>query len=527
MKTKTNLKKALAVLLVTLLALTPLSLLSFAADSIDLSGATYYTFSDTNNALTIKSAGTYVVSGTCSNGTIVVKKNVTGVTLVLNGLTLSASATAPITCNKGSGVTIYAMPGTTNTLSDDQYNNDDVYTDETLYPDIENAVIKCKDGSNVTICGTGTINVNAYGKNGVKGGADLYEEDANGNATTTLLSTASLTIQDVTLNVSIKHSYKDPEDASAYDGDAIKAEKELNILSGTVTVSANDDGIKCDYTLNIGKTGTTGPTIKVTKATEGIEGSVVNIYSGNVYVNATDDGINAANGDIADRSADFRYNQYGGYVYINVTNGDGIDSNGSATLAGGTLEVYAPSQGDGDPIDTEYGCTLSGATVLAVGHAMMQQSYSASTAYVTFGGTSGGFGGFGGGSGSNLVSANSTITVKDASGNVIYTAKSAAPRAASYVVFASSSLTNGSSYTLYNGSTAASTATASTAATGGMGGPGQGGQPGQGGPGNHGGFGGNGGNGDSSGSGSNFFSFFTSLFQRILAFFRSLFGLNG
>lgn len=526
MKTATNnkLKKALAVLLVTLLALTPLSLLSFAADSIDLSGATYFTFSDTNNTLTIKSAGTYVVSGTCTNGTIVVKKNVTGVTLVLNGLTLSASATAPITCNKGSGVTIYAAAGTTNNLSDDQYNNDD-YNDDTVYTDIENAVIKCKDGSNVTICGTGTINVNAYGKNGVKGGADLYEEDADGNATSTLLSTASLTIKDVTLSVSIKHSYKDPEDASAYDGDAIKAEKELNILSGTVTVSANDDGIKCDDTLNIGAEGTTGPTIKVTKAAEGIEGSVVNVYSGNVYVNATDDGINAANGDIAERSANFQYNQYGGYVYVNVTTGDGIDSNGSATLAGGTLEVYAPAQGDGDPIDTEYGCTLSGATVLAVGHAMMQQSYSASTAYVTFGGTSGGFGGFGGGnSGSNLVSANSSIAIKDASGNTVYTAKSAAPRAASYVLFASPSLTTGSAYTLYNGSTAASTATASTAATGGMGGPGQGGQPGQGGRPGQGGFGGN---GDSSSSSGSFFSFFTNIFQRILAFFRSLFGLNG
>ena len=527
MKTATKLKKALAILLVTLLALTPLSLLSFAADSIDLSGATYYTFSDTNNALTIKSAGTYVVSGTCTNGTIVVKKNVTGVTLVLSGLTLTASATAPITVGKGSDVTIYAAPGTVNTLSDDKFNNDDVYTDETLYPDIENAVIKCKDGSNVTICGTGTINVNAYGKNGVKGGADLYEEDADGNATSTLLSTASLTIQDVTLNVSILHSYKDPEDPSAYDGDAMKAEKTLNILSGTITVSANDDGIKCDDTLNIGAEGTTGPTIKVTKATEGMEGAVVNVYSGSVYVNATDDGINAANGDIADRSTEFQYNQYGGYVYINVTNGDGLDSNGSATLKGGTLEVYAPSQGDGDPIDTEYGCTFSGATVLAVGHAMMQQSYNASTAYVTFGGTSGGFGGFGGSSGSTLVSANSTITIRDTSGNVIYTAKSAVPRPAGYVVFASPSLTSGSSYTLYNGSTSAATATASTAASGGMGGPGQGGQPGQGNHGGNGNPGGFAGTTDSSNSGSGIFGFFSNLFQRILAFFRSLFGLNG
>ena len=427
-------------------------------------------------AVKINAAGTYTFAGSCADGSIVVKKGVTGVTLILDGLTLSAHATAPITCNKGSGVTIVAAAGSVNNLADDQYNNDDVYTDETTYPDIENAVIKCKDGSNVTIAGTGTINVNAYGKNGVKGGADLYEEDADGNATDTLLSAASLTIKDVTLNVTIKHSYKDPEDARSYDGDAIKAEKELNILSGNITVSANDDGIKCDYTLNIGAEGTNGPTINVTKAAEGIEGSVVNVYSGSIYINATDDGINAANGDIADRSDAFSYNQYGGYVYINVTNGDGIDSNGSATLAGGTLEVYAPSQGDGDPIDTEYGCTFSGATVLAVGHAMMPQSYSG--VYVAFGGGNSGrpgFGGFGmnGGSTGDIVSANSAITITDDSGNTVYTAQSKAPRNASYVVFASPTLTSGSSYKL-NGSTFA---TATTSSGGGMG---PGGQPGNG-----------------------------------------------
>ena len=475
-------KKILSLLL-TCLLLFSLSAAAFAAET-DVSDATRFVFSDDGiavtegsytgykvkgTALSITDAGTYIVSGSCANGAIVVKKNVTGVTLVLDGLTLSASATAPITCNKGSGVTIVAAAGSVNDLSDDQYNNDDVYTDETLYPDIENAVIKCKDGSNVVICGTGTINVNAYGKNGVKGGADLYEEDADGNATDTLLSTASLTIEEVTLNVTIKHSYKDPEDPTSYDGDAVKSEKALNILSGNITVSANDDGIKCDYVLNIGKTGEAGPTVNVTKAAEGIEGAVVNVYSGNIYVNASDDGINAANGDIADRSAEFSYNQYGGYVYVNVTGGDAIDSNGSATLAGGTLEVYAPSQGDGDPIDTEYGCTFSGATVLAVGHTMMQQSYTG--AYVAFGGSAGG-GGFGGNTGGNIVTAGQTVTVTDASGNTVYTAKSAAPRTASYVVFASPSLVSGSSYTL-NGSTSA---TAGSSSSGGFGPGGQ--QPG-------------------------------------------------
>ncbi len=453
-------------------------------------------------AVKINSAGTYTLTGSCADGSVVVKKNVTGVTLILDGLTLGAHATAPITCNKGSGVTIVAADGSVNDLSDDQYNNDDVYTDETTYPDIENAVIKCKDGSNVTICGSGTINVNAYGKNGVKGGADLYEEDADGNATDTLLSTASLTIKEVTLNVSIKHSYKDPEDARSYDGDAIKSEKELNILSGNITVSANDDGIKCDYTLNIGAEGTDGPTISVNKAAEGIEGSVVNVYSGSVYVNASDDGINAANGDIADRSEDFSYNQYGGYVYINVTNGDGIDSNGGATLAGGTLEVYAPSQGDGDPLDTEYGCVFGGATVLAVGHSMMPQSYSGT--YVAFGGSGGrpGFGGMGGGS--DIVAAGDTITITDA--DALYTSRSQAPRNASYAVFASPSLSSGGSYKLNGGATA-------TAATGSSQGPfpgGPGGQPG----------------GDAPGGLGGIFGAIIAWFARLFEMIRGLFGVK-
>ena len=449
--------------------------ITFTDDGAALAGSeTGVSISGTDVKIT--AAGTYTFTGSCANGSIVVKKNVTGVTLVLDGLTLSASATAPITCNKGSGVTIVAAAGSVNNLADDLYNNDDVYTDEATYPDIENAVIKCKDGSNVTISGTGTINVNAYGKNGVKGGADLYEEDENGNYTDVLLSAASLTIEEVTLNVTILHSYKDPDDASSYDGDAIKSEKELNILSGNITVSANDDGIKCDYTLNVGKEGTDGPTVNVTKAAEGVEGAVVNVYSGSVYVNATDDGINAANGDIADRSAEFKYNQYGGYVYVNVTNGDGIDSNGSATLSGGTLEVYAPSQGDGDPIDTEYGCAFSGATVLAVGHAMMQQSYSGT--YVAFGGSAGqgffGQGFLGGNSGSNIVTAGQTVTITDASGNTVYTSRSTAARNASYVVFASPTLSSGVSYTLNR----SATATAGSSSGGGMGPGGQGQQPG-------------------------------------------------
>ncbi len=437
----------------------------------DLSDATSFVFSDLGieaaegaysgyevegTALTILESGIYVVSGSCANGTISVKKNVTDVTLVLNGLELSASATAPITCGKGSEVDIVAAAGSVNELADDQYNNDETYTDETLYPDIENAVIKCKDGSNVTICGTGTINVTANGKNGVKGGYDLYEEDEDGNATDTLLSSASLTVRDVTLNI------------TANVDDGLKSDKELNLLSGTITVSAVDDGIKCDYVMNVGAEGSEGPTVTVLSATEGMEAATLNVYSGTITVNASEDGINAANSDLTDYS--YSYNQYGGDVYVNVSGGDGIDSNGSIELIGGTLEVYAPSEGDGDPLDSETGTHFAGTTVLAVGHAGMAQAYSAETPYVVFGGMTGGFQGAGGAQ-SELVSAGGEIQILDASGSVLYSAQ--AVRSASSVLFASPDLASGATYTLQSGGTSVASADATTAAAGGMAGPGQ------------------------------------------------------
>lgn len=490
---KTTMKIAALILslIITVICAAPAA---FAADTQAVESDSVITFTESAASVTsgspegvsvsgtdvkITAAGAYTFTGSCSSGTITVKKNVTGVTLILDGLTLGATATAPITCNKGSQVTIFAADGSVNTLSDDEYNNDDIYTDADAYPDIENAVIKCKDGSNVTLCGTGALNIDSYGKNGIKGGYDLYEEDSDGNVTDTLLSTASLTIKDLTLNV------------TANVNDGIKSDKELNILSGNITVSAADDGIKSDYTLNIGAEGTDGPSVTVSKSNEGIEAATLNVYSGNITVNATDDGINAANSDLTNYS--FSYNQYGGFVYVNCQNGDGIDSNGSVNLTGGTLEVFSPSQGDGDPIDSDKGIVLGGATVLAAGHNAMMQSYTASTPYVVFGASSSGMGAGGmgpgrnsansvsseteafgfGNSGTTLVKAGSAIAVKDSSGNTLYS--STAVRDASYVLFASPSLKSGSSYTLYSGSSSVAASAAGSASSAGN----QGGFPGQ------------------------------------------------
>ena len=65
---------------------------------------------------------------------------------------------------------------TTNKLTDDAYNNDDIYTDN---GNAENAVIKAKAGSDVTIGGTGTLIVTGNGKNGIKAANKLTIEDVN------------------------------------------------------------------------------------------------------------------------------------------------------------------------------------------------------------------------------------------------------------------------------------------------------------------------------------------------------------
>ncbi len=205
---------------------------------------------------------------------------------------------------------------TTNTLTDSVNNNDDNYPDN---ENAENAVIKCKDGSNVTICGDGTININANEKNGIKSGSTTDEEGE-----------ASLTIEDVTLNI------------TSTAGDAINAEQLLNVSSGNLTIDADDDGIHCDYTLNIGTAGTDGPSINVTNCYEGLEGATLNIYSGDIKIHAEDDCLNAANSDLTDYA--FSLNIAGDNLYMDTTTGDGIDSNGTLTISGSSTLASATAQ---------------------------------------------------------------------------------------------------------------------------------------------------------------------------------------
>lgn len=375
---------AAAMAALMLLALLPARVWAAESTAYDTDGATAFTFTDIaitakdgdytgynidGTALTIEAAGTYIVSGSCQSGSITVKKGVTGVTLVLSGLTLTADGTAAIACNKSSGVTIVAQDGTANILSDTETNNDDSYPDNT---NAENAVIKCKDGSQVTLCGSGSLTVNANGKNGIKSGATTDEEGE-----------AWLVIRDLTLTI------------SAPINDAINAEASLTILSGGLTIDAGDDAVHSDYYLTVGAAGTDGPTITVNSCNEGLEAADLSIAGGNITIHAGDDCLNAANSDLTGYA--FTLSISGGTLVMDTTSGDGIDSNGTLSISGGTVVVWTNSTADNQPLDADGTLSITGGTVLAAGgSAGMGMTLSGdSQPYVIFGST--GMGGMGGG----------------------------------------------------------------------------------------------------------------------------------
>ena len=483
-------KKTLAGLLVSAMLLTLLmpmqvnaasytadATLTFSDSGITASGSEEgYEIDGTD--LKITAAGTYVVTGSCSEGSITVKKGTTGVTLVLNNLTLASSATAPLSCNKTTEVNLILEGTSTLTDNEDPANEDSA--DETAADAFEGAALKVKSGSSLTISGTGTLTADGSScKNAIKGAATAVITVESGTinakaANNGLASDGSVVINGGTVNVTAQNDgiKADPE------ADDTESAGTVTINGGTINVDAGDDAIKAAYVLTIGTKGaSTGPKINVKSCVEGLEGAEIYLNSGSGSITASDDGINAANSDLTNYS--FLLDIEGGTWIIN-SGGDGVDSNKNIVVNGGTTIVYGPTNNGNAALDYEGSCTVNSGELLCIGTSGMAMAPSSGT-YVMFGASGMGGGQMGGqpgnmggqmgrpgqmgqqtqtSQGSVSISAGSTLTIKDASGNTLI--ETTSPKAANNVMFASDSLTSGSAYTLYVNGTQASTATAAT-----------------------------------------------------------------
>ncbi len=84
------------------------AVLTFSDSGItETSAGSGYTIDGTT--LTITTAGTYRISGSCSEGAVIVGKGLSSVTLVLDNLTLASSTTAPIVVKKSATANIHLV----------------------------------------------------------------------------------------------------------------------------------------------------------------------------------------------------------------------------------------------------------------------------------------------------------------------------------------------------------------------------------------------------------------------------------
>lgn len=319
-------KKLLAALLASALAAGMLPTSACAASHYTTANATLVTLTDSSATakgkytgyeidgtdVSITAAGTYVFSGDCDNGSITVKKGVTGVTIVLNGLTLTNDDSAAITLNKTAEASLIAAAGTTNTVADTEGSND------------ENAAVKVKSGASLSIGGTGTLTVDGNAKNGIKGAAD-----------------AVITVAEVKLNIN-----------AANDG--LSCDDELNITGGTLSITAGGDAVKAS------------PDTDDTETPDTTSLGNVTISGGTLTLNATEDGVQA-DGDLTISGGTFHVKTNGGHTTALTDDSascKGFKAGGALTVTGGTLTVDSAD----DALHASTDVTISGGTLtLATG----------------------------------------------------------------------------------------------------------------------------------------------------------------
>lgn len=319
-------KKLLAALLASALAAGLLPTSACAAPYYTTANATLVTLTDSfatargkytgyeidGTDVSITAAGTYVFSGDCDNGSITVKKGVTGVTIVLNGLTLTNDDSAAITLNKTAEASLIAAAGTTNTVADTEGSND------------ENAAVKVKSGAALAIGGTGTLTVDGNAKNGIKGAAD-----------------AVITVAEVKLNIN-----------AANDG--LSCDDELNITGGTLSITAGGDAVKAS------------PDTGDTENPDTTSLGNVTISGGTLTLNAAEDGIQA-DGDLTISGGTFHVKTNGGHTTALTDDSascKGFKAGGALTVTGGTLTVDSAD----DALHANTDVTISGGTLtLATG----------------------------------------------------------------------------------------------------------------------------------------------------------------
>lgn len=283
------------------------TLISFTDSAVTADGK-YSGYEIEGTDVSITAAGTYVFYGDCDDGSITVKKGVTGVTLVLNGLTLTNADSAAITLNKTAEAALIAAAGSENTVADTVGAND------------ENAAVKVKSGASLSLSGTGTLTACGNAKNGIKGASD-----------------AVITVDELTLNIE-----------AADDG--LSCDDELTIKGGRVNITAGGDAVKASPdtddaenpdTTSLGNVTVSGGTMTLTAANDGVQADGDLTVTGGTFDITANGGHTTA---LTDDSASCKGLKAGKTLTVsggtvNVDSADDALHANDVTVSGGTLTL--------------------------------------------------------------------------------------------------------------------------------------------------------------------------------------------
>ena len=456
-----------------------------------------------NGTITITSGGTYRLSGEYSGQVKIEAAKTDTVRLVLDNAKITNSTGAAINVVSAAEAIIYTAAGTTNTVADEANytatGDDDpdaaIYSTANLTLTGEGSLsVKgaYEEGIHTTgglVIASGTLEVNAA-NTGIKGKdyVDITGGIVNVTAAQdgikstntddeslgfTRLSAGSVTISAGDDGLKAPHTLE-------ISGGTLNIEKSnegieaqyINILDGDVTVNSTDDGINAslkDSSSDTSSDTTSGTATTGQQTQQNQNGQTQQAPAGGGAAPGGSQGSTGQNQNMPQPPADgampgggggtfevvdAAINISGGTVTVNAE-GDGIDSNGTATFSGGTVTVNGPAAGGNNALDSNGDLLLNGGTVTAGSTAdMFEAPSSASTSgYLKI-------------TDSSALTQGSTVQVTDSSGTVVANYK-ITTSGVQLVLVSNKNIVKGQSYTVSvtSGSVDAASTTAASGAS--------------------------------------------------------------
>ena len=456
-----------------------------------------------NGTITITSGGTYRITGEYSGQVKIEAAKTDTVRLVLDNAKITNSTGAAINVVSAAEAIIYTAAGTTNTVADEANytatGDDDpdaaIYSTANLTLTGEGSLSvegAYEEGIHTTgglVIASGTLEVNAA-NTGIKGKdyVDITGGIVNVTAAQdgikstntddesmgfTRLSAGSVTVSAGDDGLKAPHTLE-------ISGGTLNIEKSnegieaqyINILDGDVTVNSTDDGINAslkDSSSDTSSDTTSGTATTGQQTQQNQNGQVQQAPAGGGAAPGGSQGSTGQNQNMPQPPAggampgggggtfevvDAAINISGGTVTVNAE-GDGIDSNGTATFSGGTVTVNGPVAGGNNALDSNGDLLLNGGTVTAGSTAdMFEAPSSASTSgYLKI-------------TDSSALTQGSTVQVTDSSGTVVANYK-ITTSGVQLVLVSNKNIVKGQSYTVSvtSGSVDAASTTAASGAS--------------------------------------------------------------